>query len=161
MRTLAMHTLRPARRDATRPAGTTRRTEPSLPSPDGRALIVLADGRCLDAHGDERQGVLYVRSHADVSESSLTALQALLEVREEVKDWITLQVVAFPQDGIYSHPKNDHLLETAMEMGADAVGGIPHYELSREDGVKSIQRIFELAQKYDRLIHAPVSPSSS
>ena len=98
------------------------------------------------------QGVLYVRSHADVSESSLTALQALLEVRDEVKDWITLQVVAFPQDGIYSHPKNDHLLETAMEMGADAVGGIPHYELTREDGVKSIQRIFELAQKYDRLI---------
>lgn len=98
------------------------------------------------------QGVLYVRSHADVSESSLTALQALLEVRDEVKDWITLQVVAFPQDGIYSHPKNDQLLEKAMDMGADVVGGIPHYELTREDGVKSVQRIFELAQKYDRLI---------
>ncbi|PSB34689.1 cytosine deaminase [Stenomitos frigidus] len=98
------------------------------------------------------QGVLYVRSHADVSETSLTALQALLEVRDAVKEWITLQVVAFPQDGIYSGPQNDHLIEKAMEMGADVVGGIPHYELTREDGVKSVQRIFALAQKYDRLI---------
>ncbi|MCY7324227.1 MAG: cytosine deaminase [Phormidesmis sp. CAN_BIN36] len=98
------------------------------------------------------QGVLFVRSHADVSETSLTALQALLEVREEVKDWITLQVVAFPQDGIYGNPKNDELIEEAMKMGADAVGGIPHYELTREDGVRSVHRIFELAEKYDRLI---------
>jgi cytosine deaminase len=98
------------------------------------------------------QGVLFVRSHADVSEASLTALQALLEVREAVKDWITLQVVAFPQDGIYGSPNNETLLEKALEMGADAVGGIPHYELTREDGVQSIQRIFALAEKYDRLI---------
>jgi cytosine deaminase len=98
------------------------------------------------------QGVLFVRSHADVSEPSLTTLQALLEVREEVKPWTTLQVVAFPQDGIYGSPQNDALIEKALEMGADAVGGIPHYELTREDGVKSIHRIFELAQKYDRLI---------
>jgi len=98
------------------------------------------------------QGVLFVRSHADVSEPSLTALQALLEVREEVKDWITLQVVAFPQDGIYGNAQNDRLMEQAMEMGADVVGGIPHYELTREDGVKSVHRIFELAQRYDRLI---------
>ena len=98
------------------------------------------------------QGVLSVRSHADVSETSLTALQALLEVREEVKDWMTLQIVAFPQDGIYGNPKNDELVEEAMKMGADAVGGIPHYELTREDGVRSVHRIFELAEKYDRLI---------
>jgi cytosine deaminase len=98
------------------------------------------------------QGVLFVRSHADVSETSLIALQALLDVREEVKDWITLQVVAFPQDGIYGNPQNDRLIEQAMEMGADVVGGIPHYELTREDGVKSVHRIFELAERYDRLI---------
>jgi cytosine deaminase len=98
------------------------------------------------------QGVLFVRSHADVSEASLTALQALLEVREAVKDWMTLQVVAFPQDGIYGSPNNEMLLEKALEMGADAVGGIPHYELTREDGVQSIHRIFALAEKYDRLI---------
>ena len=98
------------------------------------------------------QGVLFVRSHADVSEASLTALKALLEVRDAVKDWMTLQVVAFPQDGIYGGTQNDRLMEEAIAMGADAVGGIPHYELTREDGVKSVHRIFELAQQYDRLI---------
>ncbi|MEP0979341.1 cytosine deaminase [Leptolyngbya sp. AS-A5] len=98
------------------------------------------------------QGVLFVRSHADVSEQSLTALKALLEVREEVKDWMMLQVVAFPQDGIYGGAKNDELMEEAMRLGADVVGGIPHYELTREDGVRSVNRIFELAEKYDRLI---------
>lgn len=98
------------------------------------------------------QGVLFVRSHADVSEANLTALQALLEVREAVKSWITLQVVAFPQDGVYGNLKNEELLEKAVEMGADVVGGIPHYELTREDGVRSIHKIFELAAKRDRLI---------
>jgi len=97
-------------------------------------------------------GVLYVRTHADVSEKNLIALQALLEVREHVKDWMTLQVVAFPQDGIYGNPRTEALLEEALKLGADAVGGIPHYEMTREDGVKSVHRIFELAQKYDRLI---------
>ncbi|HTL90042.1 MAG TPA: cytosine deaminase [Leptolyngbya sp.] len=98
------------------------------------------------------QGVLFVRSHADVSEASLTALKALLEVREAVKDWITLQVVAFPQDGIYGGAKNEQLIEEAMRLGADVVGGIPHYELTREDGVRSVHRVFELAEQYDRLI---------
>ncbi len=99
-----------------------------------------------------QQGVLFVRSHADVSETSLTALKALLEVRDVVKDWITVQVVAFPQDGLYGSPGNIELLEAALELGADAVGGIPHYEMTREDGVQSVHQIFELAQRYDRLI---------
>lgn len=98
------------------------------------------------------QGVLYVRSHADVSEARLTALQGLLEVRQAVRDWITLQVVAFPQDGVYGSPQNLELLEEALRLGADAVGGIPHYELTREDGVRSVQKVFELAQKYERLV---------
>ena len=97
-------------------------------------------------------GVLFVRSHADVSEANLTALKGLLAVREAVKDWMTLQVVAFPQDGLYGSPKNEALMEEALRLGADAVGGIPHYELTREDGVRSVQRIFDLAQQYDRLI---------
>lgn len=122
---------------------------------DRKQNLSLEDGKARAIETLKQQamlGVLFVRSHADVSESSLTALQALLEVREAVKDWITLQVVAFPQDGIYGGVQNDSLIEKAMEMGADAVGGIPHYELTREDGVKSVHRIFELAQKYDRLI---------
>ena len=98
------------------------------------------------------QGVLFVRSHADVSEANLTALKGLLAVREEVKDWMTLQVVAFPQDGLYGNEQNEGLMVEALRLGADAVGGIPHYELTREDGVRSVHRIFELAQEYDRLI---------
>lgn len=98
------------------------------------------------------QGALFVRTHADVSEHSLTALQALLEVRDQVKPWMTVQVVAFPQDGIYGHPKNEELLEEALRLGADVVGGIPHYELTREDGVRSVHRVFELAARYDRPI---------
>ncbi|NET36298.1 MAG: cytosine deaminase [Cyanothece sp. SIO1E1] len=98
------------------------------------------------------QGVLFVRTHADVSEPNLTALQGLLAVREAVKDWMTLQVVAFPQDGIYGSPQNQALLASALQMGADVVGGIPHYELTREDGVRSVHHVFDLAQQYDRLI---------
>jgi len=98
------------------------------------------------------QGVLYVRSHVDVSEASLTALKALLEVRQQVKGWMTLQLVAFPQDGIYSHPDHATYLEEALKLGADAVGGIPHYEFTREDGVQSVHYIFELAERYGRLI---------
>lgn len=97
-------------------------------------------------------GVLYVRTHVDVTEPRLVALDALLELREEVRDWTTVQIVAFPQDGIYSRPENDGLLEEALRRGADAVGGIPHYELTREDGVRSVIRIFDLADRYDRLI---------
>lgn len=97
-------------------------------------------------------GVLYVRTHVDVTEPRLIALDALLELREQVRDWMTVQVVAFPQDGVYSRPENEGLLEEALRRGADAVGGIPHYELTREDGVRSIQRIFDLAEQYDRLI---------
>lgn len=98
------------------------------------------------------QGVLFVRSHADVSEKNLMALGGLLEIREAVKDWIAVQIVAFPQDGIYGNPINEALIEEALVLGADAIGGIPHYELTREDGVRSIHRIFELAEAYDRLI---------
>jgi cytosine/creatinine deaminase len=97
-------------------------------------------------------GVLYVRTHADVSESNLVALQALLEVREEVRDWMTVQVVAFPQDGIYGSAGNAALMVEALERGADAVGGIPHYEMTREDGVRSVEQIFDWAEKFDRLI---------
>lgn len=122
---------------------------------DRKQTLTLADvkARAIETLKQQAiQGVLFVRSHVDVSEPQLVALEALLQVREEVKDWITLQIVAFPQDGIYRWPENEVLLEKALEMGADVVGGIPHYELTREDGVRSVHRVFELAQQYDRLI---------
>ena len=122
---------------------------------DRKATLTLEDVKARAIKTLKQQasyGVLYVRSHADVSEASLTALKGLLEVREAVKDWMTLQVVAFPQDGLYGSPKNEALMEESLKLGADAVGGIPHYELTREDGVRSVIRIFELAEQYDRLI---------
>ncbi len=99
-----------------------------------------------------QHGVLHVRTHVDVTEPRLIALDALLELREQVRGWTDVQIVAFPQDGIYSRKENAGLLEEALRRGADAVGGIPHYELTREDGVRSIGRIFDLAEQYDRLI---------
>ena len=93
-----------------------------------------------------------MRTHADVSEAKLIALQALLEVRDAVRDWMTVQVVAFPQDGVYGSVEQRDRLEESLKLGADAVGGIPHYELTREDGVRSLEQIFDLAEKYDRLI---------
>ncbi|PZO51454.1 MAG: cytosine deaminase [Phormidesmis priestleyi] len=122
---------------------------------DRKQQLTMADvkNRAVQALKQQASyGVLYVRSHADVSERSLTALKGLLEVREAVKDWMTLQVVAFPQDGLYGSEKNEALMEEALKLGADVVGGIPHYEMTREDGVRSVEKIFELAQRYDRLI---------
>ena len=96
------------------------------------------------------QGVLHVRSHVDVSEPKLIALKALLELREEVRPWMNLQLVAFPQDGLYGTPQNAELLEEALKLGTDVVGGIPHYEFTRGDGVRSVHCLFDLAEQYDR-----------
>lgn len=93
-----------------------------------------------------------IRTHVDVTDPKLTALKALLEVKQEVKEQIELQIVAFPQEGIYAYPKGAELLEEALKLGADCVGGIPHYELAREFGEKSIHKVVELAVKYDRMI---------
>ena len=71
------------------------------------------------------QGVQYVRSHVDTTDPSLTALHALLELREEMRDLIDIQLVAFPQEGIPSFPNGKQLLEQAMQLGCDAVGGMP------------------------------------
>lgn len=98
------------------------------------------------------QGIQYVRSHVDITDPSLTALKTLLEVKAQVAPWIELQLVAFPQEGIQSYAQGTALLEEALRLGADVVGGIPHYEFTREYGVASVQTIFELAAKYDRLI---------
>lgn len=97
-------------------------------------------------------GVQLIRSHVDVTDPSLIAMQAMLELKEEIGDLIDLQLVAFPQDGILSFPNGAELLEEALKMGADCVGGIPHYEFTREYGVESVKKIFELAGKYDRLV---------
>ena len=97
-------------------------------------------------------GIQYVRTHVDVSDPTLTALKAMLEVKQEVAPWVELQIVAFPQEGILSYPNGEALLEEAVRLGADVIGAIPHFEFTREYGVESLHKIFALAQKYDRLI---------
>ena len=97
-------------------------------------------------------GVLRIRAHTDCSDPELTSIQAILELKEELQELIDIQVVAFPQNGIFTYDGMDQLLVEAVKMGADVIGGIPHIELTREDGIKSIEYIFSLADKYDKLI---------
>src|SRR5438874_6313012 len=96
------------------------------------------------------QGTLHIRSHVDVCDPNLTALRALLEVREEVRDICNLQLVAFPQDGILSFPNGRELMKQAMELGCDVVGGIPHYEWTRDMGVEDVHYAFALAREFNR-----------
>ncbi len=98
------------------------------------------------------QGIQHVRTHVDVTDPTLTALKALLEVKEEMASHVDLQLVAFPQEGILSYPSGAELMEEALKMGADVVGGIPHFEFTREYGVTSMKIAFDLAEKYDRLV---------
>lgn len=97
-------------------------------------------------------GVQYIRSHVDITDPELTGMKALLELREELKDIVTLQLVAFPQEGFFRYEGAEALLEKALEMGADVAGGIPHFEISYEHGVESLKRIVDLAVKYDVMI---------
>jgi cytosine deaminase len=98
------------------------------------------------------QGTLYIRAHADVSAKNEAPLRGLLRVRDELADLVTIQVTAFPQDGIYSDPANDELFERALRLGADCVGGIPHYEPTAELGLREVHRVFELAKAYGRRV---------
>lgn len=99
-----------------------------------------------------RNGVQYIRTHVDVTDPKLTALRAMLEVKEEVKDYLYLQLIAFPQEGYYAYEGGAELVEEALKMGADVVGGIPHYEFTRQLGEQSVKKAFELAVKYDKLL---------
>lgn len=97
-------------------------------------------------------GVQFVRTHVDVTDPSLVAMEAMLELKDELKDYVTVQIVAFPQEGIQSYPNGKALLENAVKMGADCVGAIPHFEFTREYAVESVNYCMELAEKYDRLV---------
>lgn len=97
-------------------------------------------------------GIQHVRSHVDVTDPSLGALKALLEVREETRHLIDLQIVAFPQEGIESYANGRALMEQAVALGVDVVGGIPHFENTREQGVSSIKFLMDLAERSGCLV---------
>jgi len=91
------------------------------------------------------RGLLAIRSHVDVCDDRLLAVEALLHVRERVKPWLDLQLVAFPQDGVLRSPNALANLKRALDLGVDVVGGIPHFERTMADGAESVRILCELA----------------
>jgi cytosine deaminase len=99
-----------------------------------------------------RHGIQHIRSHVDVTDPGLVALHALLELKSEVEQYADLQLVAFPQEGILSYPNGKALMQRAVSEGADVIGGIPHFEFTRDYGVESLKFLVDLAVKNDRLV---------
>ncbi len=98
------------------------------------------------------KGLLAIRTHVDICDDRLTAVDALLEVKKRVAPYIDLQLVAFPQDGYYRSPTAAKNLERALDKGVDVVGGIPHFERTMEDGPRSLKALCEIAEKRGLLV---------
>lgn len=97
-------------------------------------------------------GVQFVRTHVDVTDPSLIAMETMIELREELRDVMDIQIVAFPQEGIFSYPNGKQLMIDAVKLGADAVGAIPHFEFTREYSVESLNFAMQLAAENDKLV---------
>jgi cytosine deaminase len=93
------------------------------------------------------RGLLAIRSHVDICDPRLLAVDALLEVKRKVKPYLDLQLVGFPQDGYYRSPGAVEQLEAALDRGVDVVGGIPHFERTMADGAASVRALCEIAAK--------------
>jgi cytosine deaminase len=91
------------------------------------------------------KGLLAIRSHVDVCDPRLLAVEALLHVKEKVKPYLDLQLVAFPQDGVLRTPGGVELMKKALARGVDVVGGIPHFERTMSEGAASVRLLCELA----------------
>src|SRR6266446_10373929 len=98
------------------------------------------------------QGLLAIRSHVDVCDDRLLAVEALLEVKRKVASYLDLQLVAFPQDGLFRSPSSERNLLRALDMGVQVVGGIPHFERTMADGSASVRRLCEIAAKRGLLV---------
>ncbi|MCL2112075.1 MAG: amidohydrolase family protein, partial [Clostridiales bacterium] len=97
-------------------------------------------------------GVLFVRTHADCTDPSLLTVRALAKLREEMRGIVDIQITAFPQNGVFTTPDGTLQIQKAIELGVDVVGGAPHIEYTREDGVREIEYVFDLAEKHGLLI---------
>ena len=91
------------------------------------------------------QGIGAIRSHVDVCDDRLVGVQALLEVKRRVASYLDLQLVAFPQDGLYRSPSAKTNLLRALDLGVDIVGGIPHFERTMDEGRRSVIELCEIA----------------
>ena len=98
------------------------------------------------------RGLLAIRSHVDVCDPRLLAVEALLEVKRRVTPYLDLQLVAFPQDGVLRDPQGIEKLKRALSMGVDVVGGIPHFERTMSDGARSVQLLCEIAADEGRMV---------
>ncbi len=90
-------------------------------------------------------GLQAIRSHVDVCDPKLRGAQALTQLKEDIAEWMDIQLVAFPQDGLYSSDDVIPQLEKALDMGVDVVGGIPHNEATTERGWESIRTLMAIA----------------
>jgi cytosine deaminase len=97
-------------------------------------------------------GSLHVRCQTDICDPDLRAVQALIELRDELRPYIDLQLVAFPQDGYLRDPNGLKLMKRALDMGMDVVGGIPDYELTAPLGFEAVRQLCELAEKRGLLV---------
>jgi cytosine/creatinine deaminase len=113
------------------------------------ALVNRAMQYCDWAVG---KGLLAIRSHVDVCDERLLAVDALLEVKKRVAPYIDLQLVAFPQDGLLRAPGALQNLERALDKGVDVVGGIPHFERTMQEGALSVKLLCEIAAKRGLLV---------
>jgi cytosine deaminase len=120
-----------------------------------KALVTHEDTKAR-AHATLRMlaqhGIQQVRTHVDVTDPSLAALRAMVEVRDEIRHLVELQIVAFPQEGIESYPDGRRLMTEAVAIGADVVGGAPHLEHTREQGVASVHFLMDLAERSGCLV---------
>jgi len=98
------------------------------------------------------KGMGAIRTHVDICDPRLLAVEALLHVREQVKPYLDLQLVAFPQDGVLRSAGALDNLKRALAMGVDVVGGIPHFERTMADGAESVRILCELAAAQGRLV---------
>lgn len=98
-----------------------------------------------------KHGTLYIRAFVDTdTKGKLEGVKALLRLRDEMKDVLNIQVVAFPQDGVIRDPGAEEYIRKAMELGADVVGGIPWIEYTVEDEEKHINIMFEIAKEFNK-----------
>ncbi|CAM3797664.1 Cytosine deaminase [Vibrio aerogenes CECT 7868] len=97
-------------------------------------------------------GIQHVRTHVDITDPELVALKAIHQLRPEIAPYLDLQIVAFPQEGILSFPNGTKLMEESLVHGVDVIGGIPHFEYTREYGVQSVEWLMALAEKHHKLV---------
>jgi cytosine deaminase len=119
------------------------------PSLTQEAIYERAKKLCLWSMA---RGTLAIRSHVDVCDDRLLAVDALLALRAELKPYLDIQLVAFPQDGFYRYGASHENLIRALEKGVDVVGGIPHFERTMADGTASVKALMRIAAERGLLV---------